>query len=373
MVDLNQQEELRLNPSQQKINKTKSARHKLNVDLDVVNKNTPTTKHIVSSDGTVVIEELKLNETGLTKNAQPVLCKTLKDGSNLNLKDLKCIKNIGHGGEASVNLYHHEKSNSFVAVKEIRLNTNNDEEGEIRRKQIHSELTTYAEIVTRGITGFLDFYGVFYEEGFIKIALEFMDNGSIFDHQNPKVEKLSSNVLSEKELSKIARQVLLALLFLHEDLNAVHKDIKPQNILIDSQGKIVLADFGILEVYAKDRSIQQNLGTRPYMSPERLNPKAFNYSTKDLCSFTAGDIWGLGVSILEIALGHYPFSSIINSSVFDLFAYFEDHEVDMLNSICNEFSVDFRSFITLCLKRDPKERATARQLLEHPFLINHTR
>jgi len=324
----------------------------------------------------VVLEELKLNEKGLTKNALPIKYKTLKDGSNLtHLKDLRCVKNIGHGGEASVNLYHHEKSNTYIAVKEIRLNTNNDEEGEIRRKQIQSELTTYAEIVTRGITGFLDFYGVFYEEGFIKIALEFMDNGSIFDYQNPKLvpEKLlPPNGLSEKELSKIARQVLIALLFLHEDLKAVHKDIKPQNILMDSQGKIVLADFGILEVYAKDRSIQQNLGTRPYMSPERLNPKAFSYTTKDICSFTAGDIWGLGVSILEIALGHYPFSSIVNSSVFDLFAYFEDHEVDMLNSIYNEFSVDFRSFITLCLKRDPKDRATARQLLEHPF-VNNTR
>jgi len=322
-------------------------------------------KFNIYADGTLVIEELQLTKYGLIKSGKPVYGKPLKDGSMLALTDLKFVKNIGRGGEAHVNLYIHEKTNTHIAIKEIVMNSNVHEEGESRRKQIYSELRTYTEIVKNNISGFLDIYGVFYDEGLVKIALEYMDSGSLYDFQ----KTLISPRIPENVLSVIARPVLQALLFLHENLYAVHKDIKPHNILLTSENRAVLADFGILEFFDKDGSIKQNLGTRKYMSPERINPSEFDYITKNVLSFTAGDIWGLGVSILEAALGHHPFDSIINSSIFSLINYFDKNEDYIMHCLSNEFSEDFRNFITLCLKRDPKNRATARQLLEHPFIL----
>jgi len=318
------------------------------------------------ADGTLVIEEFQLTKYGLAKSEKPVYGKPLKDGSMLALTDLKFVKNIGRGGEAHVNLYFHEKTNIYISIKEIVMNTNVHEEGESLRKQIYSELRTYTEIVNNNISGFLDIYGVFYDEGLVKIALEYMDSGSLYDFQ----KTLISPRIPENVLSYIARPVLQALLFLHENLQAVHKDIKPHNILLTSENRAVLADFGILEFFDKDRSsIKQNLGTRKYMSPERINPSEFDYITKNILSFTAGDIWGLGVSLLEAALGHHPFDSIINRSIFALITYFDKNEHYIMDCLSNEFSEDFRNFITLCLKRDPKNRATARQLLEHPFIL----
>jgi len=306
-------------------------------------------------DGTLVIEEFQLTKYGLAKSGKPVYGKPLGNGSMLtNLMDLKRVKNIGRGGEAYVNLYFHEKTNSYIAIKEILLNTNANEEGESRRKQIYSELRTYAKIVENSISGFLDIYGMFYDEGLVKIALEYMDCGSLYDFQ----KTLISPQIPENTLSSIACSVLQALVFLHENLYAVHKDIKPHNILLNSGNRVVLADFGILEFYDKDRSstIKQNLGTRKYMSPERINPSEFDYITKDILSFTAGDIWGLGVSILEAALGHHPFDSISSTdSIFSLITYFDKNEDYIMHCLSNEFSEDFRNFIKLCLKRDPKK------------------
>jgi serine/threonine protein kinase len=88
-------------------------------------------------------------------------------------------------------------------------------------------------------------------------------------------------------------------MYLHVVGNQVHRDIKPGNILINSKGEVKLTDFGIMkELEATHQLCQTFLGTKAYMSPERF--EGLNYNNKS-------DIWSLGLIIIEMATGEYPY------------------------------------------------------------------
>ena len=92
------------------------------------------------------------------------------------------------------------------------------------------------------------------------------------------------------------QQVLRGLSYLREKHQIIHRDVKPSNILVNSQGEIKICDFGVSGQLI-DSMANSFVGTRSYMSPERL--QGSNYSV-------ASDLWSLGLSMLEISLGMYP-------------------------------------------------------------------
>ncbi|PKU68273.1 Mitogen-activated protein kinase kinase 4 [Dendrobium catenatum] len=96
--------------------------------------------------------------------------------------------------------------------------------------------------------------------------------------------------------------VLLGLSYLHSQ-QIVHRDIKPGNLLVNAAGEIKIADFGVSKIIR--RSLDPCLsyvGTSAYMSPERFDPDSYggNYDAK------AVDVWSLGLTVLELQLGHFP-------------------------------------------------------------------
>ena len=96
----------------------------------------------------------------------------------------------------------------------------------------------------------------------------------------------------------------MGLEFLHKTLKVIHRDIKPSNMLINSEGEVKIADFGVsaqLENSLEQRSTW--VGTTMYMSPERL--KGDNYTTDS-------DLWSLGLTLVEGATGREPFYDTAN-------------------------------------------------------------
>lgn len=193
--------------------------------------------------------------------------------------------------------------------------------------------------------------------GMVNLVVEYMDGGSLQDVVD------QGGCDDEDVLADITLQVLLGLKFLHDN-KQLHRDIKPGNILMNCDGMVKLADFGISKVLEKNQEYLTSntgnfVGTMLYMAPERISNAKYSYPS---------DIWSVGMTLLTIARGSYPLNVASSGTRY----------WDLLQRICDEespvpgsrFSNDFNDFIELCLKKNPEDRPTVSQLLAHPFLTN---
>lgn len=197
----------------------------------------------------------------------------------------------------------------------------------------------------------ITFYGAFYREGAITIALEYMDGGSIanvLDQVGP---------IPEKVLAAIAYQILWGLSYLKHE-KRVHRDVKPSNLLINSLGIIKVTDFGV----SKDlqNSIQMCgtfLGTFKYMSPERIRNNPYSYMS---------DIWSFGIVLLECATGVYPFHEQVNC--IEMAQTILDQDIPKFPS---NLSPLFHEFLYCCLNKDASKRLSAEELLDSKWLESY--
>jgi mitogen-activated protein kinase kinase 1 len=168
--------------------------------------------------------------------------------------------------------------------------------------------------------------------------------------------------IPEPVLAKLSAQLLEGLIYLHKVLHIIHRDIKPQNILINSNGHAKITDFGVSGELANTQAMAKTfVGTVKYMSPWRIAGK--QHSAKS-------DIWSFGLVMLECALGYYPYGPDDSKLTF----------FQLLNDIVqkpaplppsDKFSPDFCSFIKDCLQKDEGSRPDAQTLLRHPFIQTH--
>ena len=119
----------------------------------------------------------------------------------------------------------------------------------------------------------VEFYGAYLQEGCVNVIIEYMDRGSLRDIMTKTRQK--NYKFKESELALIAIQILNGLSYLHIVAKQAHLDIKPENILINSDGLLKLTDFGISKDFSTSQDFMKTfLGTLQYMSPERMEVKS---------------------------------------------------------------------------------------------------
>ncbi|CAL9232034.1 unnamed protein product [Arabidopsis halleri] len=160
--------------------------------------------------------------------------------------------------------------------------------------------------------------------------------------------------LRESVVSLYTKQILDGLKYLH-DKGFIHRDIKCANILVDANGVVKLADFGLAKV-SKLNDSKSCKGTLFWMAPEVINPKG-----NDDGYGSPADIWSLGCTVLEMCTGHIPYFSLTPVTQIRI-------ERGTLPDIPDTLSLDAQDFIVTCLKVNPEERPTAAVLLNHPFV-----
>ena len=173
-------------------------------------------------------------------------------------------------------------------------------------------------------------------------------------------------VLPEEVLAVVARDSLHALCRLHEASEPiVHRDIKPSNLLVNSHGKVKLADFNTARVVRGSmKSAHTYTGSTHYMAPERI----------DSSSHTAvSDIWSLGLTLYTLAMGENPYEKL-SGTLMDLIREVVEGKPPQLprdlGPLNVPFSESFRDFLGRCLVQDPEERASAAELAQHPWVLH---
>ncbi|GLB45695.1 putative serine/Threonine protein kinases, catalytic domain [Lyophyllum shimeji] len=204
--------------------------------------------------------------------------------TDLKNADLRNLAELGQGNGGSVMKVEHVPSGMVMAKKIVLI----DAKPSVR-KQILRELQIMHSCKSPYI---VSSYGAFLAEPNICICMEFMDKGS-FDGIYKKIGAIDIEVVRQ-----VAHAVLEGLMYLYDVHRIIHRDIKPSNILCNSLGEIKLCDFGVSGELIN--SIAHTfVGTSIYMSPERI--QGAEYSVKS-------DVWSLGISLIELALGRFPFS-----------------------------------------------------------------
>ena len=190
---------------------------------------------------------------------------------------------------------------TIMAMKEIRL-----ELDENKFAQIIMELDVLHRCRSPYI---IDFYGAFFQEGAVYICMEHMDGGSI--------DKLYHAGVPEPILRKIAYATIRGLKTLKDDHNIIHRDVKPTNILMNTRGDIKLCDFGVSGNLVASIA-KTNIGCQSYMAPERIatGGGSLGSSAPSGTYGVQSDIWSLGLSLLECAMGCYPYPPETYNNIF---------------------------------------------------------
>ena len=158
--------------------------------------------------------------------------------------------------------------------------------------------------------------------------------------------------LVEDQVQEIAVQLIKALFYLHSH-RILHRDMKPQNILIGKGGVIKLCDFGFARAMSINTLVLTSIkGTPLYMSPEIVEERPYDHNA---------DLWSLGCILFELFAGTPPF--------------YTNNLFQLVNLICKdsvkwpaEMSPNFRSFLQGLLTKDPRKRLSWPYLLRHPFI-----
>ncbi|VFQ79037.1 unnamed protein product [Cuscuta campestris] len=265
-----------------------------------------------------------------------------------NPDDYKLLEEVGYGASATVYRAIYLPLNDVVAVKCLDLDRCNSNLDDIRREAQTMSLINHPNVIRAFCSFVVDSY--------LWVVMPFMAEGSCLH-----LMKIAyPEGFEESAISSILKETLKALEYLHRH-GHIHRDVKAGNILLDTNGDVKLADFGVsacmFDMGERRRSRNTFVGTPCWMAPEVLQPGT-GYDFK-------ADIWSFGITALELAHGHAPFSKYPPMKV--LLMTIQNAPPGLDYDRDKRFSKAFKELVAMCLVKDQSKRPTADKLLRHSF------
>ncbi|GAB5569162.1 serine/threonine-protein kinase 4 isoform X2 [Prionailurus iriomotensis] len=306
----------------------------------------------------------KLDEDSLTKQPEEVF---------------DVLEKLGEGSYGSVYKAIHKETGQIVAIKQVPVESD--------LQEIIKEISIMQQCDSPHV---VKYYGSYFKNTDLWIVMEYCGAGSVSDIirlrnktkknilgrgiSNAEILRLERvwhikkatvsggrtvgdevRQLTEDEIATILQSTLKGLEYLHF-MRKIHRDIKAGNILLNTEGHAKLADFGVAgqltDTMAKRNTV---IGTPFWMAPEVIQEIGYN---------CVADIWSLGITAIEMAEGKPPYADIHPMRAIFMIPTnppptFRKPEL---------WSDNFMDFVKQCLVKSPEQRATATQLLQHPFV-----
>ena len=313
----------------------------------------------------------KLNSSGLPES------KKLEIINEINQKEIKNIRKklernssknyeslsiIGRGAFGEVHVCREKKTGEIVAIKKIKKDVL------FKKNQIKHTLDEQDFLSKIDSKWIVELKASFQEWDYLYLVMEYLPGGDLMGLL------IARNIFTEEDSKFYISEMILAIDSIHE-LNCIHRDIKPDNVLIGKDGHIKLTDFGLAKISDKilkedfiDYNFDENrkshnrnfscVGTAYYAAPEVINKKEYGQEI---------DWWSLGVILFEMVVGYAPFCSQKTSDVCYKVAHFEQALSNRKRDIPVEDPYTDGDFEELNLT--PKSSWTKEELLPSPSLF----
>lgn len=263
-------------------------------------------------------------------------------GFNSDLGDYELIEIIGRGGMGVVFRAHQKKLDRTVAVKMIQAPHGASEE-QLRR--FRNETKAAAGLSHPNIVRVFD---AGESNGQLYFAMQLIEGTSLS-------ERLQQGPLKESEAVQLVCNVAKAVQHLH-DHGIVHRDLKPSNILLDTEGRPYVTDFGLAKLSQMDGEVTQTgviAGTPSYMAPEQASPGKTPVGP-------AADVYSLGAILYELLTGRPPFRE---NSPLDTILRVLDGDPTPPRRIRPQVSADLENICLRCLEKSPRDRYASAEAL----------
>lgn len=272
---------------------------------------------------------------------------SLPAAQHLQKSDFDFVKILGKGAHGTVWKVFDKYSQQFLALKEMQ-------KSELflskSAKSVIEELRILKVLKHKFI---VKVHYAFQDSSNLYLVQTLFSGGSLHSH-------LSQKVFTEAETKFVAACIVIGLDYIHSQ-GVLHKDIKPKNLLFDSEGYLNLADFGLAKVLT-DENFKHNSGTRAFMAPEVLCKQNHGVSV---------DYYALGVVLYEIITGSRPYKGGSR----------KDYKYQLLNKpkilektqIPSGWDENIQDFVSKLLKIEPHQRLGydgSAEVKSHPWLNN---
>lgn len=255
----------------------------------------------------------------------------IKEGVFLG-KRYEILGRIGSGGMADVYKGKDHKLNRYVAIKVLKSDYRNDQ---VFIQKFVSEAQAAAGLMHPNV---VNVYDVGQDRGLFYMVMELVEGITLKDY----IEKKGR--LSAKETISISIQMVTGLQAAHNH-HIIHRDIKPQNIIISKEGKVKVTDFGIARATTATQTISTSvMGSVHYTSPEQARGGAVDQKS---------DIYSVGITMYEMITGHVPFDG--DSTVSVALKHLQEEIVSPSEEV-PDIPYSLECIIMKCTQKNPERR-----------------
>ena len=249
-------------------------------------------------------------------------------------------KRIGRGAFSTIYKGYNKYTRKTVAVKEISLETVNKYEKSLKRETEIMKKLNHPNIVK--------LYETIIDEDSenVYLIMEYFARGDFYKFLNKRP-------LKEKYALKYLRQIADGMEYLLNN-KIVHRDMKPQNILMTQTGTIKITDFGFARYFDNDLLIQTICGSPLYMAPEIMKDKKYNYKS---------DLWSIGIIFYQMLMGEVPYKV---KNIYELIRKIENDIIEIPQKFV--ISDKCKHLLFSLLEKDPNKRISWEAFFNHELI-----